>query len=395
MRHPVRGILALIAGAVSLTAGAWGQDRTAIICARAVAPDGTLSDLGAVVIAGGKVERLAKADEIKEQAGLKIVRHEGAVICPGLIDLCSAIGEFQNNLERAKAVDPSVSAIDAVDPGDPALGRALRAGITAVMITPQPSNVISGVAATVRTWTAGPRVDALRTDGPLVFALGTSVFSTDREPTSRPGALVLLRGALAAARDGKGAARVAQVLAGKLDAIVICEATEDVDGALRTFGEFKLAPHIVHTADAVELAPDLAERGPSRPATIVGPYTFTSSPRTLEGAGALERAGADVAFTGGTPLGEAAGLRVTAALAVRYGMDAAAARRGLTVGAARVAGVEGRVGSLKPGMDADIVVFSGDPLRLESRVIEVYVNGVRVYTAPPPVGQDESGGSYE
>jgi imidazolonepropionase-like amidohydrolase len=44
-----------------------------------------------------------------------------------------------------------------------------------------------------------------------------------------------------------------------------------------------------------------------------------------------------------------------------------------------VAGVADRVGVLAEGKDADVVVFSGDPLRLDSRVLEVYLRGEREY----------------
>jgi imidazolonepropionase-like amidohydrolase len=51
----------------------------------------------------------------------------------------------------------------------------------------------------------------------------------------------------------------------------------------------------------------------------------------------------------------------------------------MTSQAAEVAGVADRVGAIRPGADADLVVFSDDPLRLDSRVLEVYVDGVRVF----------------
>ena len=62
-------------------------------------------------------------------------------------------------------------------------------------------------------------------------------------------------------------------------------------------------------------------------------------------------------------------------------MDPAAARRAMTITPARVAGVDDRVGAIRAGMDADFVVFSDDPLRLDSAVLAVYVDGLRVYHA--------------
>ena len=88
-------------------------------------------------------------------------------------------------------------------------------------------------------------------------------------------------------------------------------------------------------------------------------------------------------------------LRITAALAVRYGMDPAKARRAITGLPAIVTGVPKRIGSIKEGMDADLVVFSDDPLQLDARVLEVYIDGVRVYRAVDSVtmsSRDKSGG---
>ena len=55
--------------------------------------------------------------------------------------------------------------------------------------------------------------------------------------------------------------------------------------------------------------------------------------------------------------------------------------RGLTSDAARLAGVDERVGALEPGKDADFVLWSGDPLNLASRVEAVYVDGELAYSA--------------
>ncbi len=70
---------------------------------------------------------------------------------------------------------------------------------------------------------------------------------------------------------------------------------------------------------------------------------------------------------------------MTAALAVRYGMSPEGALRALTLAPAEVAGVADRVGSIQPGKDADLVVVTGDPLDLSSRVDEVILEGEVVF----------------
>jgi imidazolonepropionase-like amidohydrolase len=369
-------------GMLLLSGAAHAQDRT-ILMGSVVRPDGSIAPNMAVVISSGKIDRVVAADQAGATPKDTVVRFDGypgAVISPGLIDLRSAAGAFGNMTERMRPVDPNLTALEGVNRGDPFFERALRAGITSVMVTPSETNIVGGEAATIRTLAMDSGgAEVLRPDGPMTFTLGTSVLNPNSGPTSRAGALELLRDALADAKRGKGSDRLAKVVGKKTDALVVCEAAEDVDAAARTFGEYGVKPNLVLGDDALEAADDLAGSGI---AVVVGPLTFNASQKALFGPAKLAKGGLEVAFAGRTPYVEPAGLRVTAALAVRYGMEAASARLGMTKNAATVAGVADRVGTLEPGKDADIAVFSGDPLRLDAKVLEVYVKGVRAYARP-------------
>jgi len=393
-------VLMVVCGAAESRA----QERMTIVAGKMVMPDGTLkTDMG-VVIVGGKIERTAPSNELpRPAAGSKdlYVSLPDATISPGLIDLCSAAGAFGDTTERRGTLEPRLSALDAVDANAASLKAALHAGITSVMVTPSQSNVVSGAAATVRT---SPKtdgkgnfagLDVVRADGPMIFSLGPQVWNVDREPTSRSGSITLLRRALSEARDGKGDERLKLAAEGKLDVVIACAAAEDVDSAIRTMGEFGVMPVIMHTADGVRVAEELgAEATPGKAGgevyTIVGPLDFTSSARELEAPAAYEKAGVDVGFCAQTPARAGVGLRATAALAAQYGMSAEKARRGMTTTAAAIAGVSGKIGSLSQGLDADVVIFSGDPLRLDSRVLQVYVKGVRVYSSGVSAGEGGS-----
>ena len=72
-------------------------------------------------------------------------------------------------------------------------------------------------------------------------------------------------------------------------------------------------------------------------------------------------------------------MRLSAAMAVALGADPAVTMRALTSDAARIAGVAERLGSIERGRDADLVLWSGDPLNLTSRVEAVYVDGALVH----------------
>ncbi len=369
-------VVALPAGLCATALSADGSPSLTLIAGRIVQPDGTLKENVAVVVRAGKIKRVGPAAEAQGQR----IRRFGpqSVVCPGLIDLFSSVGAVGQTVETAHFVDPDARAADAVDPRHGDLGLALRCGVTTAMVAPTPGNLVSGVCVSFRTFVDRGRLDVLRDDGPLVFALGDTVWRSDRPPTSRSGTLHRLRTVLDDARQGNAHPRINAVVAGRLDALIVCRSAHDVATARSALGNMFRRFGIVHTDDAVELAADL--KGFGRP-VVVGPYGFSSSRRVLLGAAALAESGVEVAFRGGLPQSAPDAMRITAALAVRHGMDPAAARRAITVAPAKVAGLADRIGSVSRGKDADLVVFSQDPLRLDANVLEVYIKGVRVYAA--------------
>jgi imidazolonepropionase-like amidohydrolase len=68
-------------------------------------------------------------------------------------------------------------------------------------------------------------------------------------------------------------------------------------------------------------------------------------------------------------------MRDDAIYAVQLGLDRAAALKALTLNAAKILGVEDRVGTIQTGKDADLLVFSGDPFDPGSRLETVIING--------------------
>lgn len=349
--------------------------------AQVLQPDGTLAKGLAVVVSGDRIMRVVSATQVDLPDPRRL--SETSVLSPGLVDLCSSIAAYGEPVEVARAVDPGASARSAIDPQHRDLRLALEAGVTCAMVCPSPSNVISGSAVTFRTALLDERLDVLEEDGPLVFALGRPVLRGDRGPTSRGGARNLLRDALEAARRGDGHPRVRSFLDGHKPGLVFCSAEPDVRVALEVFDAFDRTPAVAHSSDAplgatVDFAKAMAGRNAI---AVIGPFDFRTPERLLMTAGILDAADVKVSFRGALPVRSRDSLRVTAAMAVRHGMKTAAARRALTSVAAEVAGTADRVGAIAPGKAADLVIFSGDPLRLDSRVLEVYVRGARVYKA--------------
>jgi imidazolonepropionase-like amidohydrolase len=375
-------LVGILTASVPALAGT-GDDREAFTLrgGKVMLADGTLAGGLAVVVRGDRIEGVSKEDEASLPGSVRLP--PDAVISPGLIDAGSYLGALGQNRETARPVDSLARASLAVDPHHPDLRVALEAGVTAAMVCPEPGNVLSGRAVVFRTAPIGERLDILRDDGPLTFALGASVLQREREPTSRSGARLLLKEALSRARAPEGDPLLRSFLDGKIPGIVFCQAPEDVRAAFETFTESGRVPDFAYTSSAplgstVDFARQAAAGGAS---VISGPFDFRAPEVAARAPGLLAKAGVPVAFRGALPAASRHSLRLTAAVAALHGMEPAAARRALTSCAAEVCGVPDRVGSIAAGKDADIVIFSGDPLRLDSRVLEVYVRGTRAYRA--------------
>jgi imidazolonepropionase-like amidohydrolase len=387
--HPVPAAVAGIVGVLSVllgagaasVLGAGGDSPWTLAGARILQADGSLLEGGALVIAGGRIERFAKEEEKELPSPIRLPA--GSVISPGLIEVASGIGAAGENAEAASPIDAGASAEAAIDPYHRDLRRALEAGVTAALVCPHPANPVAGAAVTFRTAPLDGRLDVLRRDGPLVFAIGESALQRNRRPTSRGGLIQELRQVLDEARRGGVHPRLGLFLEGRLPGLAFCDRAQDVRAAMEIFGAAGRVPAIAfefsgHRDETRSIAESAAKLGVP---LVLGPFDFSSSERQLAAAGEIARAGARVVLSGGRPEFWRRSLRVTAALAARAGLDAAAARRAMTLAPAELAGVAERVGSIEAGKDADLAIFSDDPLRLDARVIAVYVRGARHFQA--------------
>jgi imidazolonepropionase-like amidohydrolase len=372
------------------TRGAPDGKPVALKAARVLTGTGTVYENGIVLIRGGKIEAVGVG--LTLPTGCTVEDFGDAVIAPGLIDPDTALGAAGQNSEPVTALQPGASAEDAFNRFHEDFERALAAGITTVLITPSAENVVGGTAAAVKTAGECARSRVVRTGGPLVLTIGESAFKRDRYPTSRLGALDLLRTTLDGARAGKTAGgslspRLKAFAAGKLDGLFRAWHRYDIEAAITLQKEYGLRLALVNVADGWQMIDELKEAGLP---LVMGAFSMQTPERMLVAPGKAARAGLKVAFTGNSPSWKAEYLRITAALAVRHGLDSAAGLAAITSHPAEITGIADRTGSLAPGKDADVVVFSGDPLDLTSRVLSVYVDGKLSYASSCPGSNSKS-----
>ena len=168
---------------------------------------------------------------------------------------------------------------------------------------------------------------------------------------------------------------LAPVVRGEVPLAIQANRASDLLASMRLAEEFKLRLILVGASEGWMVADEIARR---KVPVVVKPLTnlpnFDSLGATLENPGRLAKAGVDIALAS-FETHRSGTLRQEAGNAVAYGLDRAAALSAVTLGAARIWGVADRYGSIEPGKDADLVIWSGDPFELTTTAERVFIGG--------------------
>lgn len=347
----------------------------------------------------GKIVQMAAT--IPASDNMEVIDATGKLVFPGFIDAHSHIGiaEERNtpqgdpSNEGTNPITPCLRAIDAIDPMDSAFHNALAAGVTGAMVGPGSANAVGGQFAFIKTH--GRRIDDMVVLAPaaMKLAFGENPMSNyganGNIPSTRMGIASLIREELFLARQyfdacaqGSGPPMFGRecyrpLFEGKIPLKAHVHRADDIFTAIRIAKEFGLGLTLDHCTEGHLIAAEIAESGYP---TIVGP-TLASRTKDEVGLsdfktpGILRRAGVTVALTTDHPVSRIQHLPLCAALAVKEGMGRWDALRAITIDAARICRVDGRVGSLRVGKDADLVLFDGDPLELASSAVATVVGG--------------------
>ncbi|MFB7894167.1 amidohydrolase family protein [Microbacterium sp. NPDC056044] len=378
---------------------------------RVVTGTGEVFDPGTVVVRDGVIEAVGAADGIVVPDGAEIVDAAGRWVLPGFVDAHTHLGVHEDGegpagADGSELSDPDMSAvraIDAVNIEDRAFRDALAGGVTTTVVKPGSGNPIGGTSVAIKTW-GGRTVDDQVVKHPVSVksALGENPKTTwggrNQLPRTRMGVALVIRRALIAAgeyaakRDAEAAAgepftrdlgkeSLAAALAGELTWDQHVHRHDDIATALRLADEFGLRIVLNHGTEAHKLAADLAERDVP---VIFGPVLSSrgkveAREASVSNIVALARAGVRVALCTDHPVVPIDALALQAAVAVRAGLTWDQALAAITSSAAEIAGLDDRVGALSPGLDGDVVVWSGDPLDASSSAEAVYIEGREVF----------------
>ena len=144
-----------------------------------------------------------------------------------------------------------------------------------------------------------------------------------------------------------------------------CHRADDIMTALRIADELEVDITLDHCTEGYLIADEIARSGRS---AILGPLGgFPQKPevqlQSLEAAGILYRAGVKVAIMTDLPANHLWYLPMAVGMCVGAGLPEEEGFKTITINAAEILGLQDRLGSLEPGKDADVAIFSGNPIR--------------------------------
>lgn len=367
--------------------------------------DGYLEiEQGKIVAIGDMKECDQKA--LYENNKAQVIDAKGNLVMPGIIEAHCHMGiteekkgmEGDDCNETVDPITPQLRAIDAINPMDVAFRDALQAGITSAMVGPGSSNVVGGQFAFIKTH--GRCIDKMIVKAPaamkVAFGENPKVNYSDQNtsPSTRMAIASMLREELYKAKQYQNKQEKnpeaekdfryecwLPVLRGEIPLKAHAHRADDILTAVRIAKEFGLKMTLDHCSEGHFILDELQESG--FPA-IVGPDMASRNKIEVQNmafktAGLLSNAGILTAVTTDHPVSRIQYLPLCAGLAVKSGMSMEDGMRAITINAARICGVEERVGSLSVGKDGDVAIFDGNPMEVFTRTLYTIIEGNVVY----------------
>ena len=360
-----------------------------------------------ILLADGKIAAIGT--DLTAPADAVIFDADGLDVFPGFVDAHTHIGldgygigyEGCDYNEMNDIWTPQLRAIDGINPRDPSLADARKAGVTCVCTGPGSANVLGGTFLAMKT--VGERVDNMIVRDPVAmkcaFGENPKRCYRDKCDSTRMSTAAFLRGALMQARDygarkqaANGDITKMSAYNQKLEALLPVLAREiplkahahqanDIFTALRIAREFDLRLTLEHVTEGHLIADELAKEK-DVPMAVGPSLTFASKfelqNKSWETPGVLANAGCHVSIITDNSVIPQQYLPLCAGMAVKAGMDPFDALKAITINPAEHIGVADRVGSLEVGKDADVVITNGCPFEVMTEVRAVFIDGVQV-----------------
>jgi imidazolonepropionase-like amidohydrolase len=374
---------------------------------------------GALVVRDGKIDWVGPADELDRPSDAETVDVSGKVLMPGLICTHSHIGGI-GGADGSGPIQPGVRVLDSINVLSSGFKRAVAGGLTTLNIMPGSGHLVSGQTVYVKLRAAKTIEEiAIRDEsgeilGGLKMANGTNSMQDAPFPGTRGKSAALVREWYVRAREyrdkiERAGGDPAKMPPRDLHLEALVEAIEgkrvvhhhthrhdDIMTVLRLAREFGFRVVLHHVSEGWKVADEIAAAGVPCSAILVDSPggKLEAIHLQFETGAILERAGVEVAFHTDDWITDSRYFLRMPALAVRAGMSREAALRSVTIAGAKMLDLDERIGSLRPGKDADFVVLSGDPFSVYTKVLETWVEGRRVFDRNDPQDRLYAVGGY-
>ncbi len=403
----VIGLATLVACLVPVRLAAQDQPH-AFVNARIIPISGPEIPTGTLVVHKGRIVAVGATAAIP--AGAVRIDAAGKTLMPGLVDTHSHIGGGQGG-DSSAALHPDVRLLDSFDARHSGLQRARAGGITTVNVMPGSGHLMSGQTLYLKLRSV-TTIDGLvitlddgRIAGGLKMANGTNPMRpTGPFPGTRARSAAMARdlfvkaqayrekvkaaGGDAAKRPARdlGMEALVEVLDGTRTVHFHTHRHDDILTAIRIAKEFGFTPVLQHVSEGWKVSEEIKAAGfPASVIVIDAPGgKLEAVDLSMTTAPVLDKAGVLTGFHTDDYVTDSRFFLRSGALAVRAGMPRDRALHALTLAGAQMLKLDARVGSLEPGKDADVLVLSGDPLSVYTKVEQTWVEGRKVFDLANP-----------
>ena len=355
---------------------------------------------GVVLIREGKIDRVGPASSVSIPDGFRVLTAK--VVTPGLIDAHTVVGiagylnqpHDQEQLEPSAPMQPELRAMDAYDARARLVEWLREFGITTIHTGHAPGALISGRTMIVKTRGANVEEAVLVPDAMVAATLGDSARAEDRKaPGTRAKMVAMLRTELVKAQgyldkqasdDENKPDRdlrlevFAKMLRRKLPILVTAHRSQDILTAIRLAKEFDLRLVLDGAAESYLVSEQIRASGYP---VILHPTMYRAGGETenltMEAASRLKAANILFALQSGyeSYVPKTRVVLFEAAVAAANGLSFEEAFATITIDAARLLGIDDRVGSLEAGKDGDVALYDGDPFEYTSHCVGTVIEG--------------------
>jgi imidazolonepropionase-like amidohydrolase len=352
---------------------------------------------GVVLLRDGKIERVGTSAEVQIPAGYRTLTAK--VVTPGLIDAHTVIGlngylnqpHDQMALDGGGSMQPELRATDSYNAQERLVEWVRGYGVTTIHTGHQPSALIPGQTMIAKTWGNTMEEATIVPTAMVAVVLGQDANAgAGKSPGTRAKQVAMLRAEFIKAQENLAKKEppkdlrsdiMMRMVKGEVRLLVTAHKVQDIMSALRLAKEFNLKIVLDGASEGPLAVNDIKAAGiPVIVHATMARAGGDTASLSLETASKLKAAGIPVALQSGYE-GYVPKTRIIlfeAAMAAANGLSKRDALASITIDAAKILGLDSRIGSIAPGKDADLAMYDGDPFEFYTHCVGTIVNGVQV-----------------